>query len=153
MKNITIHQGLQYKRTCSSFRYAQKIMLLVGQQEGYLSCKKLSWGALAWLSVWSEVQTCIWPSWCHWNSLSQIGFTFLVSAHPDSPRNKHTQTHTSLMALCKTNLDFTEARESERQWHELGHMQVSNSLQIDNNASTPTLSPGQMVVKRVCVRK
>jgi len=20
---------------------------------------------LAWLSVWSEVQTCIWPSWCH----------------------------------------------------------------------------------------
>jgi len=53
------------------------------------------------------------------------------------------------MALCKTNLDFTEARESERQWHQLGHMQVSNSLQIDNKASTPTLSPGQMVVKRV----
>jgi len=25
---------------------------------------------LAWLSVWSEVQTCIWPSWCHCRSLS-----------------------------------------------------------------------------------
>jgi len=25
----------------------------------------LSSGVLAWLSVWSEVQTCIWPSWCH----------------------------------------------------------------------------------------
>ena len=25
---------------------------------------------LAWLSVWSEVQTCIWPSWCHCHSLS-----------------------------------------------------------------------------------
>ena len=25
---------------------------------------------LAWLSVWSEVQTCIWPSWCHCPSLS-----------------------------------------------------------------------------------
>ena len=25
---------------------------------------------LAWLSVWSEVQTCIWPSWCHCLSLS-----------------------------------------------------------------------------------
>ena len=25
---------------------------------------------LAWLSVCSEVQTCIWPSWCHWHSLS-----------------------------------------------------------------------------------
>ena len=25
---------------------------------------------LAWLSVWSEGQTCIWPSWCHCHSLS-----------------------------------------------------------------------------------
>jgi len=28
----------------------------------------------------------------------------------------------------KTNLDFTEARDSEWQWHQLGHMQVSTSL-------------------------
>jgi len=27
-------------------------------------------GVLAWLSVWSEVQTCIRPSWCHCHSLS-----------------------------------------------------------------------------------
>ena len=27
-------------------------------------------GVLAWLSVWREVQTCIWPSWCHCHSLS-----------------------------------------------------------------------------------
>jgi len=27
-------------------------------QEGHLACKKLSGGVLAWLSVWSEVQTC-----------------------------------------------------------------------------------------------
>ena len=26
------------------------------------ACKKLSGGVLAWLSVWSDVQTCIWPS-------------------------------------------------------------------------------------------
>ena len=45
-------------------------MLLVGQQEGHPVCKKLSGGLLAWLSVWSEVQTCIWPSWCHFHSLS-----------------------------------------------------------------------------------
>ena len=31
---------------------------------------KLSGGVLAWLSVWSEVQTCIWPSRCHCHSLS-----------------------------------------------------------------------------------
>jgi len=29
----------------------------------------LSCGVLAWLSIWSEVQTCIWPSWCHCHSL------------------------------------------------------------------------------------
>jgi len=42
----------------------------------------------------------------------------------------------------KTNLDFTEARESEWQWqwHQLGHMQVCTSLQTLNHASTPPLS-------------
>jgi len=40
----------------------------------------------------------------------------------------------------KTNMDFTEARDSEWQWHQLGHMQVCNSLQTDNHASTPPLS-------------
>ena len=33
-------------------------------------CKALSGGVLAWLSVWSELQTCICPSWCHCHSLS-----------------------------------------------------------------------------------
>ena len=40
----------------------------------------------------------------------------------------------------KTNLDFTEARDSEWQWHQLGRMQVCTSLQTDNHASTPPLS-------------
>jgi len=38
------------------------LTLLVGRQEGHPACKKLSGGVLMWLSVWSEVQTCIWPS-------------------------------------------------------------------------------------------
>ena len=46
------------------------LTLLVGWQEGHPACKKLSGGVLAWLSVWSEVQTCIWPSGCHCHSLS-----------------------------------------------------------------------------------
>jgi len=32
----------------------------------------------------------------------------------------------------KTNLDFTEARDSEWQWRQLDHMQVCTSLQTDN---------------------
>jgi len=35
------------------------LTLLVGRQKGHPACKKLSGGVLAWLSVWSEVQTCI----------------------------------------------------------------------------------------------
>ena len=63
----------------------------------------------------------------------------------------HTHTHTRLTALSwttqvrryqkgKTNLDLTEARDSEWQWHQLGYMQVCISLQTDNHASTPPLS-------------
>jgi len=40
----------------------------------------------------------------------------------------------------KTNLDFTEAKDSEWQWHQLGHMQVCTSLQTDNHTSTSRLS-------------
>jgi len=50
----------------------------------------------------------------------------------------------------KTNPDFTEARDSEWQWHQLGHMQVCTSLQTDNHANTqfftgwmPFLPPNQ----------
>ena len=62
----------------------------------------------------------------------------------------HTHTHTfngpfsgttqvSRNQKGKTNLDFTEARYSEWQWHQLGHMQVCTSLQTDNHTSTPPL--------------
>jgi len=36
----------------------------------------------------------------------------------------------------KTSLDFTEARDSEWQWHQLGRMQVYTSLQTDNHTNT-----------------
>jgi len=48
------------------------LTLLVGWQEGHPACKKLNGGVLAWLFVWSEVQTCIWPSCCHYHSLSLV---------------------------------------------------------------------------------
>jgi len=52
------------------------LTLFVGWQEGHPACKKLSGGVLAWLSVWSEVQTCIWPCWCHCHSLSLASVKF-----------------------------------------------------------------------------
>jgi len=78
--------------------------------------------------------------------LQEMSFFEVKSINPSL-----THTHTRLTALCpdypvelvperKTNLDFTEARDSEWQQHQLGHMQVCTSLQTDNHASTPPLS-------------
>jgi len=39
----------------------------------------------------------------------------------------------------KTNLDFTEARDSEWQWHQLGHMQVCALLQTQPHQHPTTL--------------
>ena len=49
-------------KLCMSKCAFSALTMLVGWQEGHPACKKLSGGVLAWLSVWSEVQTCIWPS-------------------------------------------------------------------------------------------
>ena len=48
-----------YWFNCHAF---SALTLLVGRQEGHPAWKNLSGGMLTWLSVWSEVQTCIWPS-------------------------------------------------------------------------------------------
>jgi len=63
--------------------------LLVGRKEGHPACKKLSGGVLVY--VWGEVQTSITaqlmplPLTVSCFSKIQIGFTFLVPAHPGSP--------------------------------------------------------------------
>ena len=64
--------------------------------------------------------------------------------------HRHTHTHSFNCLLSgtttvsryqkgKTNLDFTEARDSEWQWHQLDHMQVCTLLQTNNHTSTPPL--------------
>ena len=50
------------KFVCDVMYIFSVLTLLVGRQEGHPACKKLSGGVLVWLSVWSEVQICIWPS-------------------------------------------------------------------------------------------
>ena len=66
-QNFTNLLSCTYIGTTVSF---SALTLLVGRQEGHAASKKLSGGLLAWLSVWSEVQICIQPSWCHCHSLS-----------------------------------------------------------------------------------
>ena len=49
---------------------------LLGDRNGIRPAKKVTGEVLAWLFVWSEVQTCIWPSWCHSHSLSLASVKF-----------------------------------------------------------------------------
>ena len=74
------------------------------------------------------------PFTCTFVSCDMIGTILRFS-------QEHTHTHTfngpfsrtiwvSQYQKSKTSLDFTEARDSEWQWHQLGHMQVCISFQI-----------------------
>jgi len=65
----------------------------------------------------------------HSSSRASIHLTALFRDYPGQP-----------VPESKTNLDFTGARDSEWQCHQLGHMQVCTSFQTDNHASTPPLS-------------
>ena len=71
----SLYEGIDFNSTLSRFALMavsfvllidscafSALTLLVGRQEGHPACKKQNGGVLAWLSVWSEVQTCIWPS-------------------------------------------------------------------------------------------
>jgi len=81
----------------------------------------------------SNNQNCRSSTWLNRRQLQQR------HTHPLNGRLSGT-TRVSRYQKGKTNLDFTEARESEWQWHQLGHMQVCTSLQTDNHISTPPLS-------------
>jgi len=62
MQTCLIRRDESIQISFPSTRCFSALTLLVGRQEGHLACKKLSGWVLAWLSVWSEVQTSIWPS-------------------------------------------------------------------------------------------
>jgi len=103
-------------------------------------------------------------NWKEWPSLLSLfaAQTAILKKKPKKKNNvakclrncqcyAHAQAHTfngpfsgtiqvSRYQKVKINLDITEARDSEWQWHQLDHMQVCTSLQTDNHASTPPLS-------------
>jgi len=67
---------------------------------------------------------------------SSPGARYVYNTHPFNGPLSGT-TRVSRYQKGKTNLDFTEARDSESQWHQLGHMQVCTSLQTDNRTPAP----------------
>jgi len=90
-------------------------------------------------SLWKLLEQDVWMEWmpflspiqhCHVRALYTLPFNGPYLA----------LTRLSRYQKGKANLDFTEARDSEWQWRQLGHMQVCISLQTDNHTSTPPLS-------------
>ena len=95
----------------------------------------------------SGVQNSFGTYWLALNLTMQLLLSFKFCSH----HADHTHTHPLNGPLSgttrvgryqkgKTNLDFTGARDSEWQWHQLGYMQVCTSHQIDNHTSNPPLS-------------
>jgi len=118
------------------------LTLLVGRQEGHPACKKLEWwgaGVVICLERGADLhmaQLMPLPLTVSCSSGVQIGFAFLVPAHPGGPGQRAVKRVCVCVCVCvlsgttrvsryqkgKTNLDFTEATDSEWQWHQLGQI-------------------------------
>jgi len=115
-----------------------------------------------WRRVWTATTCVSWRtvrpapgrrSRCRDQATTQESTSGIHQLSADTHTHAHTHTHThpfngpfsgttqvSRYQKGKTSLDFTKARDSEWQWHQLGHMQVCISLQPDNHTSTSLLS-------------
>jgi len=110
------------------------LTLSVGWQEGHPACKKLSGGVLTWLSVWSEVQTHMaqlmpLPLTVSCSSKIQIGFTFLVPAHPGSPGQGAVKRVCMCVCVCVYN----------------GHLSASSDVRVASSTSAGCETPGSVV--------
>jgi len=91
----------------------------------------------------SGVNDWIWS--CHCHPMIYLSGTDLPTHKVHTHARTHTHTFNGPLSEStryqkgKTNLDFTEARDSEWQWHKLGDMEVCTSLQADNHVSTSLL--------------
>ena len=124
---------------------------LVGRQEGHLACKKLSGGVLAWLSVWSEVQcrlaygpADVTATHCLLLSFSklQIDFTFLVSAHPDSPGQRAVKRVCVCVCVCYYILEGYLWYKFVAVYFSLSHSTMSMSSGSSLGSLTSTGSQG-----------
>ena len=95
------------------------------------------------LHDWQAVADSGWLLICRRRHGLFVKCTFIHSTHTHTHQFKGPLSGTTRVSRYqkgKTNLDFTEARDSEWQRNQLGHMQICTSLQTNNHASTPPLS-------------
>ena len=103
-------------------------------------------------SVWLQIWLWSYDRWTHSSSCHTVIFTrrhlsTTMSKCNSTTQCLNTQTFNSLFSTAtqvsryqkdKTNVDSTEARDSEWQWHQLGHMQACTSLQTKKPCQHPT---------------
>jgi len=88
-----IRTFLQNELDVCAFAFSA-LMLLVGQQDGHPACKKTEWwgaGVVICLERGADLHIAMLmpvPLTVSCFSEIQIGFTFLVAAHPGSPRKR-----------------------------------------------------------------
>ena len=95
------------------------LTLLVGRQEGHPACKKAKWwGAvvvvcLKWGADLQMAQLMPLPLTVSCFSKIQIGFTFLVPAHPGSPGKRAVKRCVLCVCYCKKNLRIGDSLVSD----------------------------------------
>jgi len=107
----------------------------------YFSFHSAAYSKSQFTDWWIELRYCVPPVPLILNKSFQSRSLGLVHTHThlfNGPLSRTTQV--SRYQKGETNLDFTEARDSEWQWHQLGRMQVCTSLQTDNHTNTSPLS-------------
>jgi len=81
---------LVFAAPCTTIHAFSALALLVGWQDEHPACKKLTGGVRHWYlsrrgADLHMAQLMPWPPTASCFSKTQIGFTFLVQAHPGSP--------------------------------------------------------------------
>ena len=105
---LTFH--VIYYKVSTSLNPFSALTLLVGRQEGHPACKKLEWwgtGMVICLEQGADLhkaQLMPLPLTVSWFSKIQIGFTFLVPAHPGSPGKR------AIKWACVCVLNFIRVR-------------------------------------------
>ena len=119
---VTVFQNFKHQITCISVQW--NVLYLLSSPKCAMSREKFSYLLLAMACrQYNFAATC--------NKIFQLLTSMPADVgwptHLISPLSRTTRV--SQYQKGRTNLHFTEARDSEWQWHQLGHMQVCTSLQ------------------------
>ena len=119
-----------YRRLYNSFyNQLNTVITAVGWAGHYLSIQTYT---TLWLPICGAIEK-------HLLTYTHTRMRTRMRTRTRTHMHTHTHTHVYRYQKGKTNLDFTEARDSVWQWHPLGHVQGCTLLKTDNHTSTPPL--------------